>query len=292
MKAVGIAGTGTMGRAVAGRLLADGLAVSGYDASPRAAEQARALGVAMCGSLAQLAGAAERIILFLPGPAEIAAAVTGEGGLLAGMRRGGAIIDMSTSSPDNTAAMAAAAREAGIGYLDAPVLGRPDTVGKWSLPVGGEAALLEEVRPLLERIAGSVLHVGGPGAGHKVKLLNNLMFGAISAITAEVMAVAERVGVSPAQFYDIVTASQAATVSGLFRESGRRICEERYTDPTFTLGLMAKDVRLGVDMAEAAGAPILVARSVDYLAKVACAQGFAGADTAALWQCVKNLWKP
>lgn len=291
MKRVGIVGTGTMGRAVAGKLLEAGAAVSGYDAAPPCVAQAAAMGVNMCDSLARLAAVADWVILFLPGPAEIAANVGGTGGLATTLARGSVIIDMSTSSPANTLAMEAAAREAGIGYLDAPVLGRPATVGKWALPVGGETAVLNEVRPLLERIAGNIAHIGPAGSGHKVKLLNNMMFGAINAMTAEMMAVAEKVGIEPARLYDVITASQAATVSNLFKEAGRRVCEERYDDPTFTVALLAKDVRLGLEMAEAAGAPLVVGRSIDFLNKAACAQGLGGADTAVMWQCVKNLWK-
>lgn len=291
MKRVGIVGTGTMGRAVAGRLLEAGAPVCGYDKSESCVRQAAAMGVSMCDSLAELAAAADWVILFLPGPAEIADSVAGADGLAASLQKGSVIIDMSTSSPANTAAMEAVARAAGIGYLDAPVLGRPATVGKWSLPVGGDGTVLDQVRPLLELIAGTIAHIGPAGSGHKVKLLNNLMFAAINAMTAEMMAVAERVGIEPAKLYEVITASQAATVSNLFKEAGRRVCESRYDDPTFTVALLAKDVRLGLEMAEAAGAPIVVGRAIDFLNKAACAQGMGGADTAVMWQCVKNLWK-
>lgn len=291
MKRVGIAGTGVMGRAVAQKLLESGIPVFGFDASPACSQQARALGVSICPNLSELGKAVDWVILFLPGPAEIAASVTGPEGLTQIMASGSVIIDMATSSPENTVKMEAAARYAGIGYLDAPVLGRPTTVGKWSLPIGGDLAVLEEVRPLLERVASNLTHIGPSGSGHKVKLLNNLMFGAINAMTAEMMAVSERVGVPPAKLYEVITASQAATVSKLFMETGRRICEDHYEDPTFTVALLAKDVRLGLEMAEAVGAPIPVGRSIDFLNKAACAQGMGSADTAVMWQCVKNLWK-
>jgi 3-hydroxyisobutyrate dehydrogenase/2-hydroxy-3-oxopropionate reductase len=281
MKPVGIVGTGVMGRAVAGRLIESGRSVAGYDAASHGADLARAMGVSVCASLAQLAESVGCAILFLPGPQEIATA----------MAKGSVIVDMSTSSPANTEAMAAAAERRGIRYLDAPVLGRPASVGKWSLPVGGDAAALEEVRPLLERVATSITHVGPSGSGHKVKLLNNMMFGAINAMTAEMMAVAERVGIEPAKLYEVITASQAATVSNLFREVGRRVCEDRYDDPTFTVALLSKDVRLGLEMAEAAGAPVVLGRAIDFLNKTACAQGMGADDTAVMWRCVKNLWK-
>ena len=291
MKRVGIVGLGVMGRAVAGRLLESGVQVKGVDATASCVEQAKAIGVTMCAGLADLAAAVDWVILFLPGPTEIAACVAGPNGLTSTLAKGSVIIDMATSSPANTVAMEANARAAGIQYIDAPVLGRPASVGKWSLPIGGDPGALEEVRPLLELLAANVAYIGPPGSGHKVKLLNNLMFGAINAMTAEMMAVAERVGIEPAKLFEVITASGAATVSNLFKEAGRRVCENRYDDPTFTVALLGKDVRLGLEMAEAAGAPIVVGRSVDYLNKLACAQGLGAEDTSAMWKCVKNLWK-
>jgi 3-hydroxyisobutyrate dehydrogenase-like beta-hydroxyacid dehydrogenase len=280
-----------MGRTVAAKLVEAGVAVQGYDGAPACIEQSRAAGVAMCGSLRELACATDWVMLFLPGPAEIAACVAGADGLLSAQSQGSVIIDLCTSSPENTVAMARAARAAGVHYLDAPVLGRPVTVGKWSLPVGGEPEVLDEVRPLLDLIAANVVHIGESGSGHKVKLLNQLMFGAINGMTAEMMAVAEKVGVPPARLYEVITASQAATVSNLFKELGRRVSEDRYDDPTFTVALLAKDVRLGLEMAESAGAPLLLGRAVDFLNKAASAQGMGAADSAVMWQCVKNLWK-
>lgn len=291
MKHVGIVGTGTMGRTVAAKFLQMGVTVYGYDAFPASADKGLAAGISMCASLAELAGKSDWVILFLPGPAEIAECVCGENGLLSTLPAGAIIIDMCTSAPDNTIAMESAARAAGVRYIDAPVLGRPASVGKWALPVGGDAAALEEVRALLSFVAAHVVHMGESGSGHKVKLLNQLMFGAINSMTAEMMAVSEKVGVPPARLYEIITASQAGTVSNLFRELGSRVSEERYTDPTFTVSLLCKDVRLGVEMAEAAGAPLMLGRTIDFINKASCAQGYGDADSSVMWHCVKNFWK-
>ena len=290
MKRVGIVGAGTMGRTVAAKFLENGVTVYGYDASPSSADKGRLAGMGMCASLAELAGKSDWIILFLPGPAEIAECVCGENGLLSALPQAQSS-SICAPAPGNTSAMETAARAAGVRYIDAPVLGRPASVGKWALPVGGDAAALEEVRVLLNFIAAHVVHMGEPGSGHKVKLLNQLMFGAINSMTAEMMAVSEKVGVPPAKLYEIITASQAGTVSNLFRELGSRVSEERYTDPTFTVSLLCKDVRLGVEMAEAAGAPLMLGRTIDFINKASCAQGYGDADSAVMWHCVKNFWK-
>lgn len=291
MKHVGIVGTGTMGRTVAAKFLENGVNVDGYDVFPDCIDKGAAAGICMRASLAELARRSEWIILFVPGPAEIAECVCGENGLLSAISAGAIIVDMCTSAPENTRVMEVAARAVGVRYLDAPVLGRPATVGKWALPVGGDSAALEEIRPVLNLIAAHVMHMGESGSGHKVKLLNQLMFGAINSMTAEMMAASEKVGIPPAKLYEIITASQAGTVSNLFRELGGRVSEERYTDPTFTVSLLCKDVRLGVEMAEAAGAPLILGRTVDFINNAARAQGYGAADTSIMWRCVKNIWQ-
>ena len=288
---IGIVGTGVMGCTVARRFLENGHTVYGYDAFPACVERGRALGVRMCLSLAELAAAAGHIILFLPGPPQIEECVCGSNGLLAAMPAGSVIIDMSTSAPDTTRLMHARAEEKGVHYLDAPVLGRPVTVGTWALPVGGDATALESCMPFFTQIAAHVRHMGGPGSGHTVKLLNQLMFGAINAMTAEMMAISEKMGLAPERLYEVITASQAGTVSNLFKELGKRVSEERYDDPVFTVALLNKDVQLAVRMAEQASAPPLLGRTVDYMNRTSLAQGYGAWDTSIMWKSVRNCWK-
>ncbi len=291
MNSVGIVGTGTMGCVVGAKLLENNFQVFGYDAYPACAERATKIGINMVASLADLAARAKRIILFLPGPAEIRECVAGPNGLLAHARPKSIIIDMATSAPETTIDMAKEAEKTGVRYIDAPVLGRPITVGKWALPAGGDAAAITECKDIFEPIAAHVIPMGASGSGHKVKLLNQLMFGAINAMTAEMMAVAETVGIAPAKLYETITASQAGTVSNLFKELGNRVGQEKYDDPTFTVRLLNKDVRLGVEMADAAGAPLILGRAIDYLNKASLAQGFGDQDTSVMWKSVKKFWK-
>jgi 3-hydroxyisobutyrate dehydrogenase/2-hydroxy-3-oxopropionate reductase len=174
--------------------------------------------------------------------------------------------------------------------VDAPVLGRPATVGKWALPAGGRPEDIDRCRPVLKLFAAHVPHVGPPGAGHKIKLLNQMMFGAINAMTAEMMAVAERIGIPPKLLFDTITLSQAGTVSNLFKELGGRVAEERYDDPTFTVDLLIKDVALGVKMAKEGGAPPILGRSVELINEIARAQGLGSSDTSAMWKSYLHLW--
>jgi 3-hydroxyisobutyrate dehydrogenase-like beta-hydroxyacid dehydrogenase len=79
-------------------------------------------------------------------------------------------------------------------------------------------------------------------------------------------------------------------VSNLFRELGARIAADDYANPTFTVDLLAKDVRLAAEMAREAGAPPILARSIEFLDEAARAQGLGAADTAAMWRCYRGFW--
>ena len=134
------------------------------------------------------------------------------------------------------------------------------------------------------------MHVGEVGSGHTIKLLNQMMFGAINAMTAEMMAVAHKMGVSPKLVYETITASQAGTVSNLFKELGARVVEDDYADATFSVDLLIKDVQLGLDMAAEFGAPPLLGRMVSFLNETARSQGYGNQDTAVMWKAVEACW--
>jgi 3-hydroxyisobutyrate dehydrogenase-like beta-hydroxyacid dehydrogenase len=292
MAEIGICGAGVMGRAAIGQLVQAGCKVHFFEVSASARSQALALGAEGVDSPAALMKLSEVVLLFLPGPAEVIRCVSGDDGLLsAAGSKTAVIVDMSTVDPDTSTILAKAARQTGIGYLDAPVLGRPQSVGKWALPVGGRAADLEKARPALQIVADRIFHIGASGTGNRVKLLNQLMFGAINAMTAEMMAIAEENGIAPKLLYDTITASQAATVSNLFKELGRRIAENDYSDPTFTVDLLVKDVRLAVQMADQGRTPPLLGRVVDFFNATAQAQGFGNRDTSEMWKSIQKLWR-
>ena len=133
--------------------------------------------------------------------------------------------------------------------------------------------------------------IGESGSGNKVKLLNQLMFGAINAMTAEMMAIAKQVGISPELLYNTITASQAGTVSNLFKELGNSIVEENYTSPTFSVGLLCKDVKLAAQLARQNGATPILGESIEAINKMAQDQGYGKMDTSVMWKCLDVMWK-
>lgn len=292
MKKIALLGAGVMGFLAASKLLEKGFPLTVYDPFPAAQDRARDAGATIGETPAAAAAGADVVVMFLPGPVQIRECVAGEDGVLSTLGQGSIVVDHSTSDPGTTKAMAALAQDKGIDYLDAPVLGRPSAIGKWALPIGGDSAALEKCREVLESYAGNLMPVGDSGQGHAIKLLNQLMFGAINAMTAEMMAIADKLGIAPKLLYDTITSSRAGTVSNLFVELGQRIAADDYDNPSFSVNLLIKDVALATDMAKAENAPPVLGRTINYLNELARAQGLGGKDTSIMWKCVRRSFEP
>ncbi|MDR7486865.1 MAG: NAD(P)-dependent oxidoreductase [Armatimonadota bacterium] len=285
---VGLVGVGTMGSRILARLAEAGYRVVARDIAPEAERRAAAAGAQVVGSPAEIGHRARIVLLSLPFPSDVADVVSGAHGLLTALPAGAVIADLSTVDPGTSRTQAALAEARGVEYLDAPVLGRPPGCGRWTLPVGGSAQALEAARPVLSVLATRVVHVGPPGSGNIVKLLNNLMFGAINAVTAEVLAICAAAGLDPQVFVTTVAESGAATVSNLFRELAPKIVGRDFS-PAFTLDLLDKDVRLGMDLAADARVPTVIAPAVALVVALARAQGLGAEDTGAVVKVFERL---
>ena len=158
MTNVGIVGAGVMGRRAIEHVAAAGLPLIVYDVVPAATRELAAKpGVTVAADLAGVAQRSDVVLMYLPGPAEVAACVAGPGGLLESARGGLVIVDQSTVDPATSQRMALVADAKSVGYLDAPVLGRPAMVGNWALPIGGRAADVDKCEPVLQRARGEDL---------------------------------------------------------------------------------------------------------------------------------------
>jgi 3-hydroxyisobutyrate dehydrogenase/2-hydroxy-3-oxopropionate reductase len=290
LEPIGLIGAGVMGIAAAQRLLECGKRILVYDRSYTACERAGRLGADLATYAGDVAGDCRLILMFLPGPDEVSECVAGPQGILPHCNPGTVIVDMSTVDPRTTIAMAKLAKSREVGYLDAPVLGRPVSVGRWALPVGGAREDLNRCMEVLSHLATTIIHVGESGTGNKIKLLNQMMFGAINAMTAEMMAVSDKLGIPPSFLFDVITSSQAGTVSNLFRELGSKIRDGDYDEPIFSVNLLCKDVRLALQMAEEAGAPPLLTRVVQFVNEVARSQGLGDKDTSIMWKVFATIW--
>ena len=285
---IGLVGMGTMGQVVASKLLENEYRVVGYDLLPELRKRAYGIGVEIVTSVDNLAKEAEVILLSLPGPMQVNEVVSGNKGLLSTAQKGQIIIDLSTVDPLTTRSMASIAEKIGVGYLDAPILGRPRSIGQWVLPVGGCIVNFKLCKPILKTFAKQVVYIGPSGSGNALKLVNQLLFSTINAMTAEIMIVAKKAGLSPKIVFETISKSGAATVSGLFCEVAKKIVENNFT-PIFSIDLLCKDNGLAVEMAKKSGAPPIIASSVQVLNEIAQAKGLGKKDSAALFKVYEDL---
>jgi len=154
--------------------------------------------------------------------------------------------------------------------------------------VGGDKKDLEKVRKVLEILAAKIIYVGPSGYGNIVKLLNNMMLGAINSVTAEILAICTKLGMSPKVLYETIANSGAASVSNLFKELGPKILDRDF-EPLFAIDLLHKDVRLGIQMAKQVGVPLFVSEANQRLNEMARLMGFGKEDTASIVKVYEKL---
>jgi 3-hydroxyisobutyrate dehydrogenase-like beta-hydroxyacid dehydrogenase len=252
---VGMVGVGNMGGRMARRMTEAGYDVRGVDADPA---RIPASGAKPAGSLAALAADCDVIMLSLPDSTVIESVIRGPHGLLAHARTGQVIVDLSTANPASTRALHNQLAAKGVRLLDAGISGGAAAADKGTLTlmVGGDAAALEAVRPLLAAFSAHVHHMGGTGTGHVAKVLNNFLNGVTLAATAEVMVAGKKAGLDLAQLLDVINSSSGVSFASLNRFP--HIIKGDYLEGGLTGQLMAKDIRLYLSLSEDLGVPTLV----------------------------------
>lgn len=246
---IGLIGLGAMGGGYLSRLMEQKHDLLCYDAMPEAQERAHAAGAKVAGSLAELS-VCDTVILSLPNAAIVAAVMEELGPHL---KPGTIVVDTSTSEPDTTKRLAAAAENNGYALLDGPVSGGPlgARTGTMTMVVGGREDAFSKVRPLLEKMTGKLVHIGPSGAGHTVKIANNLLCAAHLVLMSEMALMADRAGISLSELLTGINAGSGR--SGVSEVNFPKwIATEAY-DSGFTMGLMRKDVGLATGLAERLG---------------------------------------
>ena len=248
-------GTGNMGGRMTRRMVEAGHAVLAVDADPA---RIPACGATQANSLAELAERCDVIMLSLPDSPVIEAVIRNPGGLLEHARDGQVIVDLSTANPASTRALHDELAGRGVRYLDAGISGGAAGAekGTLTLMVGGDEAALAQVKPLLDTFSAHVHHMGGSGTGHVTKVLNNFLNGVTLAATAEVMVAGKKAGLDLAQLLDVINTSTGVSFASLNRFP--HIIKGDYLEGGLTGRLMAKDVRLYLDLAEDLGVVTLV----------------------------------
>lgn len=290
MAAIGFIGaSGLMGHGMAKNLLAGGhtLSLTVHRNRERVADLLAA-GAVEQKTPAELASASAIVFLCVTGSPQVEATVEGPLGLLAGARPGLVIVDCSTSEPDSTARLRGIAAKADVVLVDAPLARTPleAEAGRLNVMVGADDATFARLEPVLRAFAENVFHVGGPGAGHIVKLLNNFIGQAICTATAEAFAVGQRAGIDPQRLVDIVSAG--AVNSGLFQLMAKTL-QGDLGALRFELDNARKDVRYYTHLAEGLAIPTLVGEAVHQSLVVASALGYGKKFVPSLVQAQEQL---
>jgi len=248
---VGFVGCGRMGGPMARRLLAAGAYVRAYDVDERALRAVLDAGATAAGSAREAADGAPVVITMLPDPPVVERAARGPEGLLAGLGDGALWLEMSSSRPATTRALAEAAAERGAALLDAPVSGgvAGAEAGTLTIMLGGPAALVERAGPLLAELGASLVHVGDrPGDGDAAKTINNMLSATNLAAAAEALAMGMRAGLDPTRLVECVNGGTGAS-NAMEKKVGGQVLTGKFAS-RFTLGQYLKDLGIAQGLAD------------------------------------------
>jgi 3-hydroxyisobutyrate dehydrogenase-like beta-hydroxyacid dehydrogenase len=243
MQRIGFIGTGLMGHGMAKNLLKKGHPLSFLVHRNRSnISDLLDLQAKEVSSPRELAAASDVVVLCVTGTPQVEANVYGKDGLLEACRKGQIVIDCSTSEPASTDRIRADFGAKGVRFVDAPLARTPQHAeeGKLNCMVGADAKTYEEIKPVLEKFCENIFHVGGPGTGHKIKLVYNFVAMAHAAITCESLAACARVGISLENFFQLVSAGGAN--SNMFQMVVPKALNGDLTGLMFTLGNAKKDI--------------------------------------------------
>ncbi len=248
MVRVGILGLGKMGSAFATNLLSKRNEVHVYNRNKERLRGLVAKGAVAHPSPFELAKSVEIVITSVTDQDVVDSLVTGENGALRGMKKGSLWIEMSTIDPDASIIQADLAKKAGVDRLDAPVIGNPEMAaqGQESLLVGGDKKVFEKNREFLSQLGSTVIYLGKPGNGHKMKLILNLFLGTIGLAFSEAFVLSQKLGFEPRAFVD---AFNKTPHRNYFSDvKGPLVAKGDFT-PLFTVNMLLKDLTLAENQA-------------------------------------------
>lgn len=245
---LGWIGTGVMGRSMCGHLIAAGYSMTVTTRSPEKARSLLDQNAAWADTPRAVAEASDVVFSMVGYPHDVREVILGPQGALAGLKKGGLIVDMTTSEPSLAVEIFHAARQKGVGSVDAPVSGgdigaRNATL---SIMIGGEAGDVERVMPCFEVLGKTIQHQGPAGAGQHTKMVNQLLIGPMMIAVCEALLYAHRAGLDPLKVIESVGSGAAGSWS--INNLGPRIVKRDF-EPGFYVKHFLKD--MGIALAEA-----------------------------------------
>ncbi|MCQ3922800.1 MAG: 2-hydroxy-3-oxopropionate reductase [Rhodocyclaceae bacterium] len=284
---VGFIGLGVMGRPMALHLLEAGHELSVYARRAEAAQPLVDAGAKACASPAEVAAASEVVFTMVTAGADVEQVALGEDGIVHGAKPGTVLVDMGTIPPGTARRVAAKLAAKGIETIDAPVSGGEVGARNATLAImaGGKAEVLERVRPLLERLGKTIVHIGPSGAGQVAKACNQMIMVACIEAVAEALLLARQSGADPEKVRQALAGGSA----------GSRVLDvfgARMTAHDFKAGVEArlhhKDFGILMNEAATLGAPLPIAAQVWQQLNALMAQGWGREDSSALLRVLER----
>lgn len=258
---VGLIGTGNAGYCYLKNLLAAGKVVKAYDASPERLALAEEAGAKVATDLADVA-TADLVVLSLPNPAAVRAALLGDEGLFAHLEEGALVIDISTIDGETAADIDRAARSRGVQYLESPMSGgEPGGAGTFGAEAGtitflcgGEQEAYDRAGEVLDILGAHRFLLGPVGRGNKLKLISNLLAGVYAAVAAEAFVLGKAAGFSYETMFEVFAHTDAKSFT-MFEEFKPHLLDGDYSYG-FPVELQHKDHRLAGEMARELNVPV------------------------------------
>ena len=251
---IGFIGVGLMGHGMARNIVEKGYPLTVMARRNRApVEDLVGRGAREAASARAVAEASTIVFLCVTGSADVEALVRGPDGLKEGLRPGSVIVDCSTADPNSTLVLAAELEPLGVGVVDAPLSRTPKEAWEGTLDtmVGATDEMFARLKPVLDTWAGRVVHIGGTGDGHRMKLINNFVSLGYAALYSEALALAQKVGITPVRFDSVIRGGRMDC--GFYQTFMRWTLEGDRDAHKFTLANAGKDLRYLESMADAAG---------------------------------------
>lgn len=288
IKKIAVIGLGLMGTPIATLLLKAGYEVTGFDIVERQMADLTPLGMKPAKSPKDASVEADLILLSLPNWNVVRDAVEGRDGVLAGAEKGKIIIDMGTSPPGRTAAMAEVMAKRGIDWMDVPISGSSAQakVGNMVFMVGGRSEVFEKIKPVLDKIGKKTVYAGKNGNGAMLKLVVNHILYLNQAAAIEGLVLGMKAGLDPDIMFDAITSGAAS--SDLIMARGKEMLADRF-EPKGPVSVAVKDMGLILESARELGVMLPVGGLYQQLLLQAQYRGWERMDATVVMKIYEQL---
>lgn len=288
MKKVGFVGLGIMGKPMVRNLLKAGFEVTAYDIAEAAVKALTAEGAKGASSAKEVAQGQDAVITMVPSGPIVRSLLKGEDGILAGVKEGEVVIDMSSVTPVESKEFAELAAEKGCPFLDAPVSGgEPGAVaGTLAIMVGGEESVLEKVRDIFEAMGSSITLVGPNGSGSVTKLANQVIVNLNIAAVSEALILSTKAGADPKKVYEAIRGGLAGST---VLDAKAPMMFTRNFKPGGPIKINLKDITNVMDTAKKLDLPLVMTGVLEQIMHSLKATGHLMDDHSGIVQFYENI---